>query len=165
MRWALRIALWGLGYSPEDPDRGLSFGLVQSPVGFPTTRARWRWTARSPSNRCKLEAYMGARRYQAPALAGARAARAGAAGRRFLAGAQGRRGQARATLAGRYPESAWGQLNLNYGVPRVLGRGKNGAVPTVRSEAFREAQQELEARVFVEKALLDAAGPELLART
>jgi hypothetical protein len=63
------------------------------------------------------------------------------------------RGRVRATLAGYYPESYWGQLNLNYCISSILGRGKNGAVPTIRSEAFREGSQDMEARVFVEKAV------------
>ena len=68
-----------------------------------------------------------------------------------------KRGRRRATLAARYPETYWGQLCLNYGVPYILGVGKTGAVATVRSEAFRENMQEIEARVSIEKALLDRA--------
>jgi len=71
---------------------------------------------------------------------------------------KGPRGSRSYSLAGRYPESYWGQLNLNYGIPHLLGRGRNGPVPTVRSEAFRENIQEVEARVFIEKALTDGAG-------
>ncbi|KKM61133.1 hypothetical protein LCGC14_1534760, partial [marine sediment metagenome] len=73
------------------------------------------------------------------------------------------------SLAGRYPESYWGQLNLNYCIPHILGKGRDGPVPTVRSEAFREGIQEVEARVFIEKAIVDKAanaklGPELAKR-
>ena len=46
---------------------------------------------------------------------------------------------------------------LNYGVPYILGIGKDGPLATGRSEAFRENMQEIEARVFIEKALLDKA--------
>ena len=56
-----------------------------------------------------------------------------------------RRGRLIGTLAGRYPEAAWGQLNLNFCIPYVLGKGREGPVATVRSEAFREGIQELEA--------------------
>ncbi|MCX7591659.1 MAG: hypothetical protein N2255_08535, partial [Kiritimatiellae bacterium] len=72
------------------------------------------------------------------------------------------RGRIRGSLAGRYPEAAWGQLNLNYGVPYLLGRGKNGPVPTVRSESFRENLQEVEARIFIEKALLETDASKTL---
>ena len=80
-----------------------------------------------------------------------------------------RRGNRRRSLAARYPETYWGQLCLNYGVPYVLGIGKNGPVPTVRSEGLRGNMQEIEARVFIEKALLDKAkkaklGPALAGR-
>ena len=71
--------------------------------------------------------------------------------------------------AGRYPESYWGQLNLNYCIPYVLGRGKQGPVATARSEAFRENVQETQARITIERALLDedaraALGTDLAAR-
>ena len=32
-------------------------------------------------------------------------------------------------MAGRYPEAYWGQLNLNYCVSYIMGRGKNHPVP------------------------------------
>jgi len=72
------------------------------------------------------------------------------------------RGRVRGSLAGRYPEAAWGQLNLNFCIPYILGKGKNGALATVRSEAFRESVQEVEARIYIEKALLDDAGKATL---
>ena len=46
-------------------------------------------------------------------------------------------GSRTSTLAGRYPESYWGQLNLNFCISYLLGRGPRGALPTVRSEALR----------------------------
>ncbi len=51
----------------------------------------------------------------------------------------------------------------------MLGKGRAGPVPTVRSEAFRENLQEVEARVFIERALTDEAtkarlGDDLAAR-
>ncbi|MDD4892292.1 MAG: hypothetical protein PHU85_20410 [Phycisphaerae bacterium] len=49
------------------------------------------------------------------------------------------RGRSIGNLAGYYPEASWGQLNLNNTAVYVLGRGKNGAIPTVRSESLREA--------------------------
>mgnify|MGYP001593737354 CR=1 FL=1 len=58
------------------------------------------------------------------------------------------RGRMIGNLAGYYPEASWGQLNLNNTATYVLGRGKNGAIPTVRSECLREGVQELEARVI-----------------
>jgi len=59
------------------------------------------------------------------------------------------------TLAGRYPESEWGHLNFARGVPYLTGPGTHGAAPTVRYEGLRENLQECEARIFIEKALLD----------
>jgi hypothetical protein len=57
-------------------------------------------------------------------------------------------------LAGYY--SPWGGLDINsYGLTYVLGPGKDGAVPTIRFEMLRESIQELEAKIFVEKALTD----------
>ncbi|KKL83910.1 hypothetical protein LCGC14_1970030, partial [marine sediment metagenome] len=64
------------------------------------------------------------------------------------------KGSRMSTLAARYPETYWGQLCLNYCIPHVFGKGPKHPVATVRSEAFRENMQEIEARVFIEKALL-----------
>jgi hypothetical protein len=72
------------------------------------------------------------------------------------------KGRLRNSLAGYYPEGAWGQLNLNYCIPFVLGKGKSGALATVRSEAFREGLQEVEARIYIEKAWLDDDARERL---
>ena len=72
-------------------------------------------------------------------------------------------------LLGRYPKALWGQLNVALWMPALLAPGRDGAVHTVRSEMVRLNQQELAARVFIEKALADPAaratlGAELAAR-
>jgi hypothetical protein len=56
------------------------------------------------------------------------------------------------SIAGRYPESGWGQLTLNYSVPYVLCPGRNGPVASARFELMRENVQEAEARALVEDA-------------
>jgi hypothetical protein len=64
----------------------------------------------------------------------------------------------------RYPESDWRNLCLtNY----LLAPGPKGPGTTTRFESFREGLQEAEARIAIEKALLDPAraaklGPELV---
>jgi len=60
-------------------------------------------------------------------------------------------------ILGRYPESNWGQLYVGNTTPYVLAPGPHGALPTVRFEMIREGAQDLEARIFLEKALLDPA--------
>lgn len=60
------------------------------------------------------------------------------------------------SLCGRYPESSWGALNLNFATPSLLAPGTEGAVGTIRLENMREGLQETEARIFIEKALVDA---------
>ncbi|MCG3178742.1 MAG: hypothetical protein BIFFINMI_01071 [Phycisphaerae bacterium] len=68
-----------------------------------------------------------------------------------------KRGRSRALLE-RYPdESSWGQLTLDYSNPAILGPGRDGPVATGRLEMIREGVQEAEARIFLEKALLDDA--------
>jgi len=69
-----------------------------------------------------------------------------------------KRGRNQGALPARYPESGWGQLNVSYGTRYLLAPGKNGAVASIRLEMLREGLQETEARIFLEKALLDAAG-------
>lgn len=72
-------------------------------------------------------------------------------------------------IIGRYPESAYGQVYMGNSSPSVLGAGPDGAVPSVRFEMIRAAAQLTEARIFLEKALLDPGakaklGPELSER-
>ncbi len=156
------IALWGLRYHPQPVEQGYGFGW---------STERWEsyyprhmsLRSRLSEHRCQMEAYMGARRSRAPFLMTRDGVRGlGRLGADFWPVVKDGRGRARHTLAGRFPEANWGTLNLNWGVPRVLGQGQNGPLPTMRSEAFREGVQELEARVYVEKALLDDNAPALL---
>jgi hypothetical protein len=68
------------------------------------------------------------------------------------------KGRGRAyNMLGRYPESGWSQLNLENSATYVLTPGPDGALPTVRFEMIRAAAQVVEARVFLEKTLLDPA--------
>jgi hypothetical protein len=60
-------------------------------------------------------------------------------------------------IIARYRESDWGQLYLGNSTPYVLAPGPDGALATVRFEMIREGAQDLEPRVFLEKALLDRA--------
>jgi hypothetical protein len=69
-------------------------------------------------------------------------------------GSRSRRGH---NLLGRYPESGWAQLNLENSAAYVLSPGPDGALPTVRFEMIRAAAQQVEARIFLEKLLLDTA--------
>ncbi len=65
-------------------------------------------------------------------------------------------GQGR-NIIGRYPESDWGQLYLGNTTPYVLAAGPDGALATARFEMIREGAQDMEARIFLEKTLLDPA--------
>ncbi|MHC4916408.1 MAG: glycoside hydrolase domain-containing protein [Planctomycetota bacterium] len=61
------------------------------------------------------------------------------------------------TIAARYPESCWDQLNLDRATEALLAPGPDGAVRTLRFEMVREGLQECEARIFIAKALVDPA--------
>jgi hypothetical protein len=79
------------------------------------------------------------------------------------------RGNFRGRLAARYPESAWGQLSLLNCTVALLAPGKKEPLSTVRAETIRAATQEVEARVFIERALVEEAlraklGAELASR-
>jgi hypothetical protein len=63
----------------------------------------------------------------------------------------------KSVLCGRYYETRWGQLRLDCCGPFFLRPGRDGAIGTGQIEMFRENAQEIEARVFVEKALADPA--------
>jgi len=60
-------------------------------------------------------------------------------------------------ILGRFPESTWGQLGVQNSASWVLAPGKDGALPTLRFEMIRSAQQQAEARIFIERALTDPA--------
>jgi hypothetical protein len=57
----------------------------------------------------------------------------------------------------RYPPNDWVHLTPTTSVYHLLAPGRNRAVPTVRFEMVRQGMQEVEARIFIEKALLDPA--------
>jgi hypothetical protein len=158
---AMIIALWGVKYSPMDPERGYSFGWTNPDWLYYYPREMSLGSTLT-EYRSKQEAYLGAKRGTNPLDKGVGPRGLGRLGGDFWPVLKDARGKTIGTLAGRYPESAWGQLNLNFGVPRLLGMGRRGPVPTIRSESFREALQEIEARVYIEKALLDDAAPALL---
>jgi hypothetical protein len=153
----MAIALWGIGSVPVDPAEGYGYGW-QNPFWLSYYPREMSMLTTLVAHRIKLEAWMGARTRSMDAYPKAKGTRGlGRLGADFWIVLKDVRGRLRHSLAGRYPESYWGQLNLNYGIPHLLGKGKNGPVPTVRSEAFRENIQEVEARVFIEKALTDEA--------
>ncbi len=60
---------------------------------------------------------------------------------------------ARRNIVGMYVN--WAQLNLTTSTGAVLAPGPQGAIPTARFEMMREGIQECEARIFIERALLD----------
>jgi hypothetical protein len=165
----MAIALWGIGSTPVDPAEGYGFGWT-NPFWLSYYPREMSLVSTLVEHRTKLENWMGARTRSAQVYAKASGTRGlGRLGADFWEVLKDDRGRVRGTLAGRYPEAAWGQLNLNYGIPRLLGRGRDGPLATVRSESFRENLQEVEARIYVEKALLDdeakaALGEELAGR-
>jgi hypothetical protein len=59
------------------------------------------------------------------------------------------------SISARYPESTWNQCNIR--MTPYLWPGPAGALSTVRYEMIIEGLQECEARIFIEKALLDKA--------
>jgi hypothetical protein len=162
-------ALWGIGIEPRDPSVGYAFGW-SNPLWLSYYPREMNTRSTLVEHRVKLETWMGARKGYTPFLAPGTGARGlGRLGGDFWKVAKDRRGRIVGTLAGRYPEAAWGQLNLNFCVSYLLGQGPKGALPTVRSEALRLGLQEVEARIYVERAWLDdeaktLLGPDLMAR-
>jgi hypothetical protein len=163
------IALWGIGVTPIDPTGGYSFGW-SNPMWLSYYPREMKLQSTLVEHRVKLEKWMGAKRgYTAFVSKGYGPRGLGRIGVDFWQVLTDERGRIRGSLAGRYPEAAWGQLNLNFCIPYILGRGKSGPLATVRSEAFRESLQEVEARIYLEKALLDdqaktILGEELMGR-
>jgi hypothetical protein len=80
-----------------------------------------------------------------------------------------RPGHGRSAIWNRYPPNDWIHLTPTNSVSHLLASGRKGAVATVRFEMVRQGMQEVEARIFIEKALLDPAlrarlGEELAGR-
>jgi hypothetical protein len=63
-------------------------------------------------------------------------------------------GQRKGTVANRYPQSSRRNLDL---YSSMLAPGAEGPMATTRLEAFRQGVEESEARIFVDKALVDTA--------
>jgi hypothetical protein len=57
------------------------------------------------------------------------------------------------TLVDRY--NPWGSLSLRNAATAILSAGPDGPIPTVKLAMIRENTQEVEARIFIEKALTD----------
>lgn len=154
-KMGLTVALWGVGYTTVDPTQGLAFGW-SNPHWINYYPREMNINSTPVEYRTKMENMLGARRGRGTFIQKGNGVRGlGRLGADFWRVERDARGRIRGTIAGRFPETAWGQLSLNNGVPHILGQGEKGAVPTVRSEAFREATQEAQARIYIEKALLD----------
>jgi len=149
------VALWGIHLNIADPEQGRGYGW-QNPSWLAYYPREFALNSPLPQYRYKLEMWLGALSlFEMKHKGTTRTARGlGRIGGDFWIVLKDGRGRLRHSLAGRYPESYWGQLNLNYCIPHLLGKGQTGPVPTVRSEAFREGIQEAEARVFIEKAIV-----------
>ncbi len=63
------------------------------------------------------------------------------------------------TLYGIYPASNVGRTGVGNNTTDLFGPGPDGPVSTVRFESTIEGNQEAEARIFIERALLDKARP------
>ena len=148
-------ALWGIHLNIVDPEKGHGYGW-QNPFWLAYYPREFSLHSSLVEHRYKLEMWLGAfSLFEMKHKGKSRTARGlGRIGADFWKVVKDRRGRLVATLAGIYPESYWGQLNLNYCIPHILGKGKTGPLATVRSEAFREGIQEAEARVFIEKAIV-----------
>jgi len=156
------IPVWGVKVKIVDPEKGHGYGW-KAPF----------WLARNPRTALPMsaplaeyytwtEVYVGAVPWNLKAWPKARGTKGlGRLGADFfpvLASAAKRdRSKWSYTILGRYPETSWGQLNIGRGTYHLLGRGRNGPVPSAISEAVRENIQVIETRIYIEKALLDEA--------
>jgi len=152
-KMGMSIALWGIHLNITDPAKGRGFSW-KSDFWLSYYPREFTMSSPLPEYRYKMEMWMGAcSLFELGQTGKSRYAKGlGRIGGDFWKVLKDARGNLRGTLADRYPEAHWGQLNLNYCIPSILGKGKDGALRTVRSEAFREGSQDAEARVFLEKA-------------
>jgi len=167
---AMDSALWGIGVNTPDPKDGYGFGW-SNPWWLAYYARQLNWRTPLIVYRTMTERMLGSRSNTSRARIspGSGARGLGRIGADFWPVLKDRAGNPRYTLVARYPEASWGQLRLTNSVPAILGKGKNGAVPTVRSEQMREGLQEIEARVYLERVWLDSdsdkvVGEEMLGR-
>jgi Glycoside hydrolase 123, catalytic domain/Glycoside hydrolase 123 N-terminal domain len=150
----MAIALWGIHMNICNPEQGHGFGW-KAQFWLSYYPREFSLKSKITELRYKMEMWMGA--FSLFEMKHHKTSRyacgLGRIGADFWKVLKDKRGRVRDTLAGRYPESYWGQLNLNYCLPHIIGKGAKGPVPTVRSEAFREGNQDIEARFFIEKAI------------
>jgi hypothetical protein len=140
---AYQTNVWGVHF-PKDPAEGRSYGWQRKDVVLQNDRDIWKESFETQLMRSRL------------------------LGEGNIAGSQrgfGRmnadlwpcvkdgKGQWAHGIASRFPDSSWAQLNLRQ--TSYLYPGPEGALGTVRLEMMREGVQECEARIFIEKALLD----------
>lgn len=166
-------AVWGIGCSPSLPEFGEA-GYGWKSAFRLTLNSRYDLRQDSP-----ISTYMtlpekwlsakasGSKRGEDHPLNGTKGM--GRLGADFWPVLKDQRGIACERLCGRYPEAAWGQLSLANCVTALFSPGPDGPLPTVRSEGFRECVQAMEARIFIEKALLEPSlnaklGEDLIAR-
>ena len=152
-------SVWGIGCNPTTPDRGNGYGYGWKSDFRLMTCARYLPSEYAPLHEVRTinEDWLGARALgrdpdNSP-LNGCKGL--GRMGADFWPVLKDRRGVPRFRLCGRYPESAWGQLSLSNCTVALLAPGRAGALSTVRAETLRAAVQEVEARVAIEKVLLD----------
>jgi hypothetical protein len=147
-------AVWGIGCRPKTPEHpgGYGYGWQSDYRLMFSSRSLVTERVRLAAVRTAVENWMGAYSGDAP-LNGCKGM--GRAGADFWPVIKDGRGHYRGHLAGRYPESAWGQLNLSSCSMALLAPGRDGPLSTVRAESLRAGVKEVEARVFIERALLD----------
>lgn len=165
-------SVWGIGCAPLLPEFGESGYGWRSKFRL-TLNSRYDLRQHSPISTYMTlpEKWLGARAGNRGAvdypLNGTKGM--GRMGADFWHVLKDQRGIARERLCGRYPEAAWGQLSLGNCATALLSPGPREPMATVRSEALRECVQAMEARVFIERALLDTdlaakLGDDLISR-
>ena len=148
-------AVWGIGCRPTTPEQPGGYGYGWRSDFRLMTCSRYLPSERTSLDRVRtiVENWLGAHNGRDPQLNGCKGL--GRAGADFWPVLKDSRGNYRGRLAARYPESAWGQLSLLNCTVALLAPGKEGPLSTVRAENIRAGVQEIEARVFIERALLD----------
>jgi len=144
-------AAWGGFAYRKDPDFGRGYGWKNPMIRLQTRTP--------PRGRMHMESNFTAMAYKlpkgSPKDAGLKGL--GRTGADFWNVLKDGRGRRVGYLAGRYTETRWGQLGIRCCGLALLAPGRDGAIATYRSEMVRENVQEIEARVFIEKALHDEA--------
>ncbi|HUU43573.1 MAG TPA: glycoside hydrolase domain-containing protein [Planctomycetota bacterium] len=146
--------VWAGGKFPSDPSVGRTYGWMRTFSGLRSNEfsaADGAVLAHHPRNPWENFPVTSYRALGEMNIAGQQRG-FGRIGADFWPVLKDKRGRLIGSLSARYPETRWRNLDIR---SCILSPGRDGAISTQRFEMMREGIQECEARIFIERAILE----------